>query len=107
VDGLSCLNCKQQIPSKDAKIFAEVFVCPTCYDTAERLFRRSEGELRMLLLMLKESIRIALIEGRLHVGKQDPDEVSKTDLLRMMVRLEEQRAASRKEPPKPGGSSHQ
>lgn len=93
MDGLCCLNCHKTVPTSDAKVFAEVFVCSTCHDTAERLYQRSEGELRMLLLMLKESIRVALVEGRLHVGERSVEEVSKTDLLRMMVRLEEQRAA--------------
>jgi hypothetical protein len=93
MDGLRCLNCPRTVPTNEAKVFAGVFVCPTCHDTAERLYRRSEGELRMLLLMLKESIRIALVEGRLHVGERSVEEVSKTDLLRMMVRLEEQRTA--------------
>lgn len=98
MESLTCLNCKQPVVSDNAKIFAEVFVCSSCYETAERLYRRSEGELKMLLLMLKESIRIALLEGRLFVGEQSPEDISKTDLLRMMVRLEEQRSASRSPP---------
>lgn len=94
MDSLRCMNCDQEVSGGEAKVFATVFVCSKCHDTAERLYRRSEGELRMLLLMLKESIRVALLEKRLHVGESGKvEDVSKTDLLRMMVRLEEQRAA--------------
>jgi hypothetical protein len=97
VDSLNCLNCKKPVASDRAKIFAEVFVCPACYETAERMYKRSEGELRMMLTFLRESIRLALIEGRLFVneGHLNEQEVPKTELLRMIVRLEEQREASR------------
>jgi len=99
MDCLNCVNCKVPVTEQQAKFFASVFLCPTCYERAERFYRRSEGELKMLLLVLKERIRTDLIGGRFFAGEAEksPEEVSKTDLFRMMVRLEQQREASRQD----------
>lgn len=85
---LSCMNCKKQVLQQDAKIFASVYVCSSCYDKAERIYAKCEAELRRLLLMLREAIRIALVEGRLQFAEGKPlEEVPKAELLKMIVEL--------------------
>lgn len=90
---LHCLNCKAAVPQDEAKIFAEVFCCANCFSLAERTYGRLQEELRKLLLVSKESIRIALLEGKLHLGEASNKELSKEEVLREIVRLEELRQA--------------
>jgi len=89
------MNCKTSVRPEEAKIFAEVFVCPTCFGVAESLHNKGKRELLALLEMMKEAIRIALIEGRLQLSEQSLQDVSKTDLLRAIVDLQEKHDASR------------
>lgn len=86
------MNCRTPVQEKNGKVFAEVFVCPTCYTMAEHLHTRCEGELKRLLLLLRESIRVALVEGKLHYGPARPlEEVPKAELLKMIVELTEKK----------------
>lgn len=95
---LPCMNCTTPVSPEEAKIFAEVFVCPTCFKVAECLYNKGSADLRALLSMMKEAIRIALIEGRLQLSEQSLQDVSKTDLLRAIVDLQEKHDASRGRP---------
>ena len=97
--GIPCMNCRKEVEQQDGKVFAEVFVCPTCYELAGRLYDRCEGELNRLLLMLREAIRIALVEGKLQYGPALPlDEVPKAELLKMIVELTEKKNAASRSP---------
>ena len=90
--GLECMNCRKPTSNEDGKLFAEVFVCSTCHLLAERLYRRTEGELRGLLLVLKDKIREYLVQGKLHYESSEPSApLSKTDLLQAIMAVEEQR----------------
>ena len=84
LDGLQCMNCKQPTGPGEAKLFAEVFVCPTCHEMAVRLFNRLETDLRRLLWMSKEVIRAALTEGKLKFEASNEQEVSKEELLQLV-----------------------
>jgi hypothetical protein len=93
--GLPCMNCGQHVDQSAGKVFAEVFVCPRCYEMAERLYTRCDGELRRMLLLLREAIRIALVEGKLQYGPATPmEDVPKADLLKMIVELTEKKNAT-------------
>ncbi len=93
--GLPCMNCQKPTSTNDAKIFANVFVCSTCYMTAERLFARLEGELKHLLLLSKEVIRVALIEGKLHSPLAEEREIPKEELLKMIMQFSEKKDAEK------------
>lgn len=88
---LQCLNCQEGVAADEGRIFAKVFVCPRCFAMAERLHERSVRELAMLQTMCREAIRVALVQGRLQFATGPDEEVSKTDVLRAIVELEEQR----------------
>lgn len=90
-DGLPCMNCKKPTAETDAKVFAEVFVCSTCYITAERLFHRLEGELKRLLFLSKEVIRVALLEGKLHFELTHERDIPKDELLKMIMQFSEKK----------------
>lgn len=92
---LRCLNCNQEVPADQGKIFAEVFVCGACFSMATRLYERSMHELKMLQTMLREAIRLALLEGRLNFSAGPDQEVPKRDVLRAIVELAEERDANR------------
>lgn len=84
------MNCKKPVDPDSVKFFAQAFVCPTCYECAEHFYLKLEKELRYLLVVAKEAIRVALIEGHFHFNS--PGEgVSKKELLEEIVRLEELR----------------
>lgn len=87
------MNCQKNVDTGEAKLFAEVFCCPDCFTIAERTYHRLEAELRKLLVMSKETIRIALIEGKLHLAPGENKDVSKEDLLQMIVQMSEKKNA--------------
>lgn len=78
---LPCVNCKAEVEPQDVKFFGKIFVCPTCYLIAERLYTRGESELKMLLLILHESIRGAIVQGQLQFSPQQLDDMKREDLL--------------------------
>jgi hypothetical protein len=90
---LECLNCKTGVGPNEGKIFAQVFVCPRCFEMAERLHERSLHELAMLQTVLREAIRVALVQGRLQFATGPDQEVSKTEVLRAVMQLVEERGA--------------
>ena len=85
--GLPCLSCKQDVSPAESKLFAEVYLCSNCFTIAERLFRKGEAELRMMLLVLKESIRLAALKGQLQFSLQDLDDMKKEDLVSHLAKL--------------------
>jgi hypothetical protein len=96
--GPPCLNCHHEIPPEEGRLFAGVLVCANCFALAERLHERSLHELSMLQVMVRESIRIALVEGRLQFATGHEGEVPKRDVLRAVVQLLEKRHADRDRP---------
>jgi hypothetical protein len=79
--GLSCVNCKADVDPQDVKFFGKIFVCPNCYAIAERLYERGESELKMLLLILHESIRSSIVQGKLQFSPQQLADMKREDLL--------------------------
>jgi hypothetical protein len=84
---LTCLNCKKPVDGKKAKLFAEVFLCVSCHSIAVRLYERGESELRMMLVVLKESVRLAALKGELQFAVHHVDDMSKEDLMSRLARL--------------------
>ncbi len=84
---LPCVNCHKDIEPAEAKMFAEVLVCPDCYIIAERLFERGNKELRMMLTVLKEMIRLALVKGELQFMQQQSEENSSEDMMKKFAKL--------------------
>lgn len=92
---LPCLNCKTSVEHDKAKVFQGVFVCEQCFEIATRSYARLERELKMMLTLAGETIRLALIEGRLHLGAHDAKEVPKSELLRSVADLAEKQQQKR------------
>ena len=90
------MNCHKLVAPDDAKLFAEVFICPDCYVQAEHFWLRLDKELRYLLVMAKEAIRIALIEGKFAFNEagRDAHEISKRDVLEEIMRMTEAKEAA-------------
>jgi hypothetical protein len=86
---LSCLNCKKAVAPDQVKFFAEAFVCADCYLIAEQLYAKGQQELKMLLLLLKESIRVAIVKGELQFQPQQLRDMPKSDLLAHLAVLTE------------------
>ena len=87
MSGLPCVNCQEPTSEQDAKLFAGVFVCMSCHARAGRVYIRGESELRRLLCVYQEAIRIALIEGRLFGPEQYEESPSKESVLREVIAL--------------------
>ena len=108
--GLPCVNCGKEVDPGEAKFFAQVFVCPECYAIAERLYTRGEQELKMMLLLLKESIRLAITRKELQfMQRLEEDAVPKKDLLSELARLahEARKEAAERGELKSGGDQWQ
>lgn len=84
---LPCVNCHKEVASDQAKMFAEVLVCPECYVIAERLFERGNKELRMMLTVLKEMIRLTLIKGELQFLQQQSEENHSEEVMKRFARM--------------------
>ena len=89
---LPCMNCKTIVDPNKAKIFMGVFCCGQCHEIATRQYQRLERELRAMLTLTGETIRLALIEGRMTLGPADMKETPKSELLRSLIDLAEKRA---------------
>lgn len=85
--GLACVNCGKDVGSNEAKFFAQVFVCPTCFAIAERFHQKGEQELKMMLVMLKECIRLAIVKKELQFSPQNLEEMPRKDLFEELSRL--------------------
>lgn len=86
---ITCMNCHEGVPEIAGRIFAEVFVCPRCFTLAEATYNRGAAELKATLTFLKEVIRERLIKGELQLAEKPPEEMSHTEVLRMVTRLQE------------------
>lgn len=94
--GLPCMNCRRHVDQAAGHVFAEVFVCPECFKMAEHLYTKCDAELRRLQLLLREAIRIALVEGKLQLGPARAlEEIPKSELLTMIAELTEKKNAPR------------
>ncbi len=100
---LPCMNSKVcgnvSVDPKQAKMFAEVFVCPSCYSLAESVDAKLRADVKRMELMVREAIRIALVEGKLSPAAASLDDLPKTELLKEIVRLSEKKDARSVRPP--------
>lgn len=83
---LTCINCSQAIESGKQQAYQGVIICPTCFDVVSRLVDRAEQDMQKLLLLYKETLRVALCEQRLSFGpaEQAPT-VGKKEVLEQML----------------------
>jgi hypothetical protein len=84
------MNCDAPLGSDSAKMYAQVLCCPACFETARRLEQRTLEELSRLQVLLKETIRIAMIRKSLHFPNGVED-VPKSELLQSILTLQEKR----------------
>lgn len=84
---LRCLNCSAPVASGEAKFFAEVLVCQSCYAVAERVFERGAMLLRRMAILLRDTIKWTLTRGKLSFAVGDADKISDLELLKRIVGL--------------------
>lgn len=93
-DTMNCMNCKSPVPPADAKLFAEVFLCPSCHTAAVHFWERLDRELRSLQVMARDAIRVSLLEGKFYFPEATGEtSVSKRAVLESILAMEEARAA--------------
>lgn len=93
-NAMNCMNCKASVEPADAKLFAEVYLCPSCYAQAVHFWTRLDTELRNLLVMARDAIRVSLLEGKFFFPEASGDNaVSKRAVLESILSMEEARAA--------------
>ncbi len=102
---LPCLNCKADVPQGEGKFFAQVFLCEKCHTMSTHFFERLERELKSLLTVAKESIRVALVQGKFVFPEGPAGAPSKRAVLEEIIKLEEAREASLKEQSCPTSSA--
>ena len=85
VDTFRCLNCGKEVREDQAKLFAQVYVCSECFAMAEGAYRRIEKDLKQLLVLAHESIREALVQGKLHQISSSSETSTKAELLRSLL----------------------
>lgn len=81
------MNCCREVLPGDGKIFAEVFVCPDCYVVAERLYQRAHQVLKLVLVMMKDTIRLSLLQRRLSFKSSAIETMTKSQLLGALSKL--------------------
>lgn len=87
---LPCVNCGEEVLSNEGKLYAEVYVCPDCYAVAERMTERAHRELKLVLVMMRDAIRLGLLQKKLRF--RTPEElknVNKADFLSELGELVE------------------
>ena len=86
---VQCLNCHRKVLGTECKLFFGVMVCGDCHTVATVVYDRSRTELRAIMLVLQESIRIALVEGRLRFPDGAGAASSKHEVLKVIMQLVE------------------
>lgn len=86
---IPCTNCRNPVGSDEGKVFFKVFVCPTCYGIAEAIYRKSELGLKNALTLLQETIHQQLVAGKLQLPEKQPNEMTHTEVMRMIVWMQE------------------
>jgi len=84
------MNCKAGVSQQDGRFFAEVFVCPGCYRVAETLHNRAQQELKLVLVMMRDAIRLSLLQGQLQF--KTPEQLSEApsgEIVKQMASLVE------------------
>lgn len=84
-----CVNCGEERAAKDCKLCFSVLVCADCNEKANIIYDRARTELRTLLTLLQETIRIALIEGRLSFAAEPSAPAARAEVLRVILGLME------------------
>lgn len=95
---LGCMNCGKATDTNNTKFFAAVLLCPDCHTMAEHFYQRCEKELRYLLTMLKESIRVALLQKQFSFQEGPAGDVPKKAVLEEILRMVEAKNQHDKEP---------
>jgi lipopolysaccharide biosynthesis regulator YciM len=88
---LPCMNCKKPTAAAGARVFDGVWVCAACGEIAQRTFDRIQQDLRRLTTLAKEAIRVAIMEGRLHLAEGAADETASAGVLQRIMKLDEER----------------
>ncbi len=88
---LPCMNCKKEVEEGQGKFFAQVYVCPSCHEQAQHFHNRLVRELNFLLVMAKESIRLALVQSKFSFPEGPAGEPSKEQVLKEILLMEERR----------------
>lgn len=91
---LSCLNCHVALTPEQGKLFKGVFCCEACGKVAESTITHLHRELMMLYRMAEESVRLSLLQGKLHLPSGPRADVSKEELLRSIMGIVEKRHAT-------------
>jgi len=86
-DSIRCMNCGAILASNEAKLFAEVMVCGACHTVAARVQDRGQAILRRLNLLLKDTLRSALKNGKVQFPMADAEVVDDQELLKKIVGL--------------------
>ena len=98
------MNCHEAVDPEKAQVFLGVYVCPTCHLVATRLRERIQAELKSLLTVADEALRIGLIEGKVVLGPAEAKrDLTKKEVLQQVMKLSEIADANKSRPrPVPG-----
>lgn len=85
---MRCLNCQAPLGLGGSRAYEGVLVCGTCHTIARQFESRIDRELDALRVLSRDAIRVALMEGKIHLSPAPapPQEVDVT-------RAREERAA--------------
>ena len=86
---ISCTNCRNPVAPDEGKVIFKVFVCPTCHGIAEAIYRTSERGIKNALVVLQETIHRQLVEGKLQLPEKQPAEMTHTEVMQMIVWMQE------------------
>lgn len=92
-EGIRCLNCGTLVSGDQAKLYAEVLVCPDCYAVAERIYERGMMLLRRINILFRDTIRWSLTKGKLRLPHGTPETAGDAELLQRIVGLFSEQAA--------------
>ena len=73
-NGLRCMNCDSNV--LEPQEFQGVLVCSECKTSAEAMLQTGEATLHKLRVLLKEAIRIALVERKFSFDPAHQEDVS-------------------------------
>jgi hypothetical protein len=86
---LRCVNCRTEVDPDKAKVCFGVLVCESCDRVANRFFEQAQKELKVVLVLMKDAIRMGLTQGRLQFSMDGEEIVTRQKLLAKLGELVE------------------
>jgi hypothetical protein len=82
---MNCTNCKKELLSGQAAVFHDVIICLDCHKMATTIMERAKAQVKMMLLVYADILRVALIKGTLQFPELPVEQLTIPDIMKGVI----------------------